>query len=46
MIDQRCGQPRKTEGLSEGNLYINWLNNEDVIMTGLVDMVFEGQFYA
>ena len=32
--------------LDGGNLYINWLNNEDVIMTGLVDMVFEGQFYA
>ena len=31
--------------LDGGKLTINWLKNEDVIMTGEVNLVFEGNFY-
>ena len=32
--------------LDGGNLIVNWLQNNDVIMTGAVEKVFDGQFYV
>ena len=32
--------------LDGGNLTVNWLQNNDVIMTGAVEKVFDGQFYV